>query len=242
MELNINDGQVSGLVEVFTYSTCRRCRGLLHITDNDTVHPDCQPAHTKMETLAKRWIDAVAAGDTSTETELRSEIDAMDTAPPRMLDAALKYASWGWPVFPLKQHAKTPATRNGFKDATTDINQITAWWTAHPQANIGAPTGYHFDVIDIDPPDGTHSYLQLLEENHIPDIHGQVATASGGIHFYIKPSGDGNTVNIAPGIDYRGRGGYVVCPPSTLGQRGRSWSWTSHPSPIVTGVGDTYRD
>lgn len=221
------------------YSTCRRCQGLLHVTDNDTVHPGCQPAHTKVETLAQRWVDAVKAGDILTEIELRAEIDVIDTAQPRMLDAALKYASWGWPVFPLKQHAKTPATRNGFKDATTNTNQITDWWTAHPQANIGTPTGNRFDVIDIDPPDGMYSYLKLLKEGDIPDVHGQVVTASGGIHLYTRPSGDGNTVNIIAGIDYRGRGGYVVAPPSTLGRRGHSWSWTVHPSPVITGKGDS---
>lgn len=234
---------------MFIYTTCRDCGGLLHVTDNETVHPHCRLRPIKVEALTQRWVKAVQSGDTLTEDKLHTEIDDIDTATPRMLDAALKYASWKWPVFPLIPHDKKPliAGGNGLHDATTNVEQITNWWTQHPQANIGLPTGHAFDVIDIDVPKGMYSYIELLCDEDpktgtglIPDIHGQVATSSGGIHFYIKPTGDGNTVNIAPGIDYRGRGGYAVAPPSTIGRRGRTWTWTVHPSPVITGSGDTY--
>ena len=38
--------------------------------------------------------------------------------------AALEYAACGFSVFPLIPGEKKPATKNGFKDATTDSNQI----------------------------------------------------------------------------------------------------------------------
>jgi hypothetical protein len=219
---------------VVVYSTCRDCGGLLHVTDNDTVHPSCTTKPTKAERLAQRWLAAI--DDEFTADALEYDIEAIDTKPPRLLAAALRYASWGWPVFPLKAHAKTPATRNGFKDAGTDTGQIRAWWDAMPEANIGLPTGLAFDVIDIDPPIGALSYTALLEAGHIPECHGQVATSSGGLHLYIPATGDGNRAGVRPGIDYRGVGGYVVAPPSTLGERGRAWSWISAPSPVLTGT------
>ena len=58
------------------------------------------------------------------------------TSPPtlsRLGRAALVYAErFGWAVHPLKPGAKTPITAHGFKDASTDPAQITAWWTLQP--------------------------------------------------------------------------------------------------------------
>jgi len=212
------------------HTTCRDCGGPLLVTNNDTVHPLCQPQPTRPERLAAEWLVAVETGDTIRETELQTQINELDNRPPRLHAAALAYASWGWPVFPLKPHAKTPATRNGFKDATTDPERITRWWKQHPNSNIGLPTGHAFDVIDFDPPDGARSFIEMYDD--LPHIHGQVGTASGGIHLYVKPTGDGNATRIAPGVDWRGKGGYVVAPPSTLGAY-RNWSFTYPPSPAI---------
>jgi hypothetical protein len=219
---------------LFVYTTCRDCGGLLHVTDNATVHPGCTPKPTKVERLAQQWLDAVAADDEAREIELFPLIEELDTKPPRLCDAALRYAKWGWPVFPLKAGSKQPATRNGFKDATTDTERIQAWWTTHPDSNIGLPTGLAFDVIDVDTPHGPVSLAELIAAGDVPDTHGQVATASGGLHLYIPPTGDGNRAGIMAGIDYRGAGGYVVAPPSARGGRGHSWSWITPPSPTIT--------
>lgn len=220
------------------YTTCRDCGGLLPTLDGDhTVHPECTPRPTRIETLTQQWLSAVENGDTHLEATLDAAITAYDhAAPPRLGAAALIYADWGWPVFPLKAHSKQPATRHGFKNATTDRDRIAAYWKRKPDANIGLATGRAFDVIDIDPPEGTASYLALRagDDDIFPDIHGQVTTAHGGIHFYVEPSGKGNKAGIRPGIDHRGIGGYVVAPPSTLGDRGRSWSWAVAPSPTIT--------
>lgn len=224
---------------MFIYTTCRDCGGQLHTTDGDTVHPSCTPKPTKVERLAQNYLAAVLRGDEFTADAHEYDIEQHDNQPPRLLHAALRYASWGWPVFPLQPRAKRPATKHGFKDATADPDQIRAWWAA-ADYNIGLPTGIAFDVIDIDPPQGALSYAQLLAEEDqrtgrgwIPDVHGQVATSSGGLHLYIPPTGDGNGAGIIPGIDYRGAGGYVVAPPSTLGERGRAWSWITTPSPAT---------
>ena len=223
---------------VIVYTTCQGCGDLLHVTDNLDHHngqPPCEPRRTKVERLTAQWLDSVIAGNNEYAEQLEAEIDQLDNRPPRLADAALIYAEWGWPVFPLKPHTKTPATRHGFKDATTDPDQIREWWQRNPQANIGLPTGHTFDVIDIDVPQGPQSYTAMLDLGIVPDAHGQVATSSGGLHLYITPSGDGNKASMAPGVDYRGAGGYVVAPPSTLGTRGRAWSWITKPSPIITG-------
>jgi Bifunctional DNA primase/polymerase, N-terminal len=217
------------------YTKCRDCGGLLHVTDGDTVHPLCKPQPTRIERLTQVWLEAVECGDTAHEAELEAQINELNNRPPRLREAALAYAGYGWPVFPLKPRAKTPATRNGFKDATVNFERIDTWWKQHPDSNIGLPTGHAFDVIDVDVPEGALSYVQMVADDLVPDIHGQVATSSGGLHLYIPPSGDGNRAGLLPGIDYRGAGGYVVAPPSALGEPGRAWSWTVAPSPVLTG-------
>ena len=54
-----------------------------------------------------------------------------------VLRQALAYARRGWPVFPCQPGQKIPATTHGFRDATTDEEQITAWFTRHPRPEPG---------------------------------------------------------------------------------------------------------
>ena len=66
-----------------------------------------------------------------------------------MLHAALWYAELGYPVFPCAPGRKTPLTEHGLLEATTDAEQVTAWWTQHPDANVAIRTD-GLVVIDID--------------------------------------------------------------------------------------------
>jgi hypothetical protein len=160
-----------------------------------------------------------ALGDTA--DQLVAAREARLTAPDALRNAALWYASQGIPVFPLQPGDKKPfAGSRGFKDATTDAEQIRRWWTTHPQANIGLPTGGLFDVIDIDGEQGALSYRELRGTDVIPHIYGKATTGRPcSRHLYIAATGDGNSTAVWPGIDFRGRGGYVVAPPSRTTRR-----------------------
>jgi len=133
------------------------------------------------------------------------------------LDAVLEYVAAGIPVFPCNS-AKAPLTTNGFKDAATDQRQIRQWWQRWPKAMIGMPTGRAsgIDVIDIDvKPDEGINGLEFLPKwpTMSPII---VETPSGGRHLYFRASEKVRCTTdvIAPGIDTRGEGGYVIVPPS----------------------------
>lgn len=234
-----------GLLDV--YSECRDCGGLMKvITAEERSHPTCATVQTQLDSLGDLYLSELKAGD-----HMQANLTAGLMAECRVLelaDAAMTFTEWGWPVFPLTKHAKTPAIPKrkggkGFKDATTDTARIKKWWTRHPDHNIGLATGHRFDVIDIDTkdsdgnpsPEGVRSFMQLLESHDLPQCHGIAVTASGGMHLYVKPTGKGNFAGIRTGIDYRGLGGYVVAPPSTLGAPGRSYTWLVEPSPIIKG-------
>ena len=130
-----------------------------------------------------------------------------------LMDAALAYAAKGIPVFPCRN--KKPHTKHGFKDASTSPDQIRAWWTRWPNAWIAIPTGKAsgFDVLDLDAKKGKDGFACVPEWERLTPIIAM--TPSDGAHLYFAVDGVTCSVDkIAPGIDTRGEGGYVICPPS----------------------------
>jgi hypothetical protein len=148
------------------------------------------------------------------------------------MDAAIEYSNRGWPVFPCNPSNKQPYTAKGFKDATTDINQICDWWTLHPAAMVGLPTGTAsgFWVLDIDlKPDanGATELAKLEATNGVLPTTLSCSTPSGGTHYYFKHAdGVKNRGGFAPGIDVRGEGGYVIAPGSVRDD-GCYYDWNS---------------
>ena len=152
-----------------------------------------------------------------------------------MMGAALALASRGLAVFPLLPRKKFPLTINGFKDGVTDLEQVRAWWTKHPTANIGIATGIKSGVwvLDIDADKGGEKSLAEIEQRFYPlPATVEVITGSGGRHLYFRlrafdgaPTIRCSVGKVAAGIDIRGEGGYVVAPPS-IHPSGRPYSWS----------------
>ncbi len=176
---------------------------------------------------------------------------------PALGRAALYYAQrLGWPVFPLHSMrrdgdgalvctcgrpdcgspAKHPRVAHGVKDATTDADQIEAWWTEWPDAGIAIATGaMSAVVIDIDPSRGGEEAFAELVRAAGGELPETVVsnTGGGGRHLLFAPPTDGprvtNSANrIATGIDVRADGGYIVAPPS-LHASGRTYAWETRP-------------
>ena len=141
------------------------------------------------------------------------------TIPPKLLWLR-RYAEYGWPIFPCVAGGKQPLTSHGFKDATTDVDQIEAWHEQWPDANWAMPTGAASGklIIDIDARTGGLATWEALRNEHPDPIETvTVETGGGGQHLWFNmPAGDfhNTTGKIAPGIDTRGEGGYVLVPPS----------------------------
>jgi hypothetical protein len=134
-----------------------------------------------------------------------------------LLTQALFYAGAGISVFPVTDQ-KTPYTEHGFKDATTDREQIEAWWRQWPDAGIATPD---FDVVDVDlyKPGAFKDWQQI--KSLIPPATPQTKTPRGGLQFFFQP-GSLTARKFADAIDLRYAGrNYVLLPPSAFADYGR---------------------
>lgn len=131
---------------------------------------------------------------------------------------AIEYALNGWAVFPLR--GKVPAIKGGrgFLDATTDIDQIVAWWGEQcPGANIGIRPPEAVAVLDVDE-HGKGSGTATVKA--LTDAHGRlpetmtVKTGGGGWHLYFRHPGGTISADRLPGVDLKTNSGYLVAPPS----------------------------
>lgn len=144
-----------------------------------------------------------------------------------VLEAALRYASCGWPVLPCRPDGtpepdhKAPLTAHGFKDATTDRALIRAWWRRWPTANVAIRTGQPGpDVLDVDQHgeagNGFAAYRQLKQAGLLSGASAIVITGSRGLHLYFDGSRQRNGKLARLHLDFRSSGGYVIAPPSVV--------------------------
>jgi hypothetical protein len=144
-----------------------------------------------------------------------------------LLDAALGYATGGWPVFPVVPRGKVPATPRGFHDATLNPETIRRRWRI-PDRNVASPTGpvSGFWVLDIDGAEG-EANLARLEAEHGPLPATRTAlTGGGGRHLLFRYTGpiQSSVGRIATAIDVRCDLAYVVLAPS-MHPSGRTYAW-----------------
>jgi hypothetical protein len=118
----------------------------------------------------------------------------------------------GWRVFPV--NGKRPIIKDWPNEATSNGLKARALFNGNADANIGIACGAESDlvVIDLDGNTGIESWeaLTAFEENPLTY---QVATGRGGRHIYFRHPGvpiRNSASRIAPSIDVRADGGYVV--------------------------------
>ncbi len=144
--------------------------------------------------------------------------------PDGMLGSALAYAARGWPVFPCQPGGKEPATRHGFRDASTDPGRIRTWWNHRPAANVAIATGSAGpDVLDVDQHgqagNGFDAYRQIARTGLLGGAIAIVATPNGGLHLYFTGTRQPSGRLIRHHLDFKAAGGYVLAPPSHVGGR-----------------------
>jgi hypothetical protein len=185
----------------------------------------------------------------------RTENEAPDPAgrpDPPCLTAALAYARLGWLVLPLHnvmpdgrcscggegcKPGKHPRTPHGVKDASKDPGKIRRWWRRWPDANVGIATGPESGLFVIGP-DGAQGNAELAAVEKrlgVLECGPKARTPSGGHHLYCAwpPGGEikNRVAHHGLAIDVRGKGGYVVAPPSVTDKGRYTWVKTVERTP-----------
>lgn len=131
-------------------------------------------------------------------------------------------------VIPLRERDKKPLLPSWaeYQRRLPSEEEVEDWWTRWPNANIGIVTGAvsGLVVVDVDGSEG----LNWMKKN-LPTTSVYVQTGKGWHGYFRHPGGTiGNRARLAPEVDLRADGGYVVAPPS-VHPSGRAYAWQFTP-------------
>jgi P4 family phage/plasmid primase-like protien len=152
-----------------------------------------------------------------------------------LLDEAIKYAKYGWKVFPVK--GKVPAIKGWKDEATSDPEKLKELFRM-PHTGIGLATGKvsGYTVVDIDNKDGVNGFKTLENNNIIIDftICFETPGGEGGLQclyqYSDKIKNMVGALGDKSGIDIRNDGGLVILPPSTH-PNGKAYQWKEGHAP-----------
>ncbi len=153
--------------------------------------------------------------------------------PEPLLEAALRYVAMGYAVLPCRPGRKEPLPPRGLLDATRDPEALRGWWSRWPAANVALSCA-GLVVVDLDParpPDWPGSERREALRALDPPIQ---KTPRGWHIFFRRPAGAHwrcSAGRLAPGVDIRTTGGYVLVAPSHV--NGRPYVWRRPLPPLA---------
>lgn len=153
-----------------------------------------------------------------------------------MIDAALRYIANGYSPIPVNPRSK--AARVAWKTFQTrqpTSDEVHEWYSAHPMDNLAIVTGREWKIVAADF-DGAVGEETLNALGPLPAAMIS-QTGGGGWHYVFKHPGDHvkTCVGIAPSLDIRGDGGYIIVEPSIHGETGRAYRWVTEENPLNGG-------
>ncbi len=131
--------------------------------------------------------------------------------------AAHQYLALGFSVIPVNKE-KQPLIKWGkYQTQAPDIKEVVRWIKQFPDMQLGIVTGAisNLVVIDVEKGGDPTPYPKALK----------AITGGGGFHLYYRHPGGTvkNGIRVAPLVDIRGDGGFVVAPPSISSKGAYVW-------------------
>jgi hypothetical protein len=153
------------------------------------------------------------------------------------LDEAIQdYLRRQWSIIPIRRRDKRPLVRwDECQRRRPTQADVRRWFRAWSDAGIGIVTGAisGLVVLDVDVAHmGDVSIYRLEQEHGCLPATVECQTGGGGRHLYFTHPGGTvrSMVGLAPGVDLRADGGYVIAPPS-LHASGLHYSWADGRDP-----------
>lgn len=157
----------------------------------------------------------------------------------RLEAAAAQLAGLSWPVFRVRPRDKRPIAAGWQAEATVEPAAARALWRRSPRANLGLICGAAFWVLDVDGAAGRATLAALLARHGPLPTTVTSITGSGGEHrLFAMPEARvirNSAGKLGPGLDARGRGGFIVAPPS-IHPNGRRYAWAPGLDPWSVGL------
>lgn len=138
-----------------------------------------------------------------------------------ILQAAINYADAGYTVVPAVPLGKRPAVQ--WRDLIHRDGEVVAeHWDIEPKHNVGIRTD-GLIVLDVD----DVSWLDAEKESSLAGAP-IATTPRGGRHFFFRAPEDTQYRNsagqVAPGVDIRANGGFIVLAPSMTDKGRYEWA------------------
>ena len=128
---------------------------------------------------------------------------------------------------------KHPATKNGLKDASGDMEILKGYFEKNPEKNIGLATGEPSGVWVLDEDDDGTAMRKEEKKNGSLPLTWTAKTGGGGKHRFFKftdaVKNKKNSVKFVAGLDIRTTGGHVVLSPGTH-KSGARYKWIISPN------------
>ena len=132
------------------------------------------------------------------------------------LDMALEMVRAGKSIIPIQPKGKRPALKSWdeFKDRIATEEEVRGWFKRNPDANIGLVCGAISGLVAVDV-DGEQGQAWFKQNMPRPNCYQYTSSKSKFHAFYAHPGRKvAPAVGIAPEVDVRGDGSYVVFAPS----------------------------
>lgn len=127
--------------------------------------------------------------------------------------AACEYVDRGLSVIPVGRDKKPLVAWEQFQHRRATDEELAEWFERWPEANVAIITGHISGLVVVDA-DGEQGMNWLATNMPVTGVY---ARTGKGVHGYFRLNGQEvrNRARLAPEVDVRGEGGYVVAPPST---------------------------
>ena len=147
----------------------------------------------------------------------------------------LRYCDARLPVMPIRPRLKKPYQKGSIKRASANHHQTHRWLAVFPVGNLALVTGHQVEpgkylfVVDVDGDQGRRSLRKFLDDRGMRSLPktAMSLTNRGFQCFFTAPfqvkSRPLDKHNY-PGIDIKGRGGYVLVEPS-IHPSGHHYKW-----------------